>query len=355
HPDGDAARQALADWDGRRRAILAEVPRLAPIAPAILDGNGTEEYLLIRGGSRTPGKPVARRFLTALGGNPAPSGEPGSGRRALADWMLDPANPFTARVMVNRVWHHLFGRGLVASVDNFGVLGEAPTHPELLDHLATEFVRDGWSVKRLIRVIATSRAYRMASAPDSAADAADPRNALWHRRTVRRLEGEALRDAILAASGRLVERVGGPSVPVHLTSFLQGRGRPESSGPLDGDGRRSLYLEVRRNFLAPMLLAFDTPIPFTTMGRRNVSNVPAQALILMNDPFVAAEARRWGDRIAGLSPEEGVRALYRRAFAREPDARELADAAAFVRDAGPAGRADLAHVLINTKEFLFLD
>jgi hypothetical protein len=293
----------------------------------------------------------------------------GSGRLELAHQMLAASNPFTPRVFVNRVWHHLFGRGLVASVDNFGVMGEPPTHPELLDSLADGFVKDGWSIKRLIRSVVLSRTYRMSSRPDAAADAKDAGNRLWHRTEVRRLEAEPLRDAILSVSGRLDERLGGPSVPVHLTEFMQGRGRPRS-GPLDGDGRRSLYLSVRRNFLAPMMLAFDAPIPFTSMGRRNVSNVPAQALILMNDPFVTAQARLWATRALreGSDPAGRVAGLYRAAFSRQPDSSEVAAALGFLESQAvelglPAGGwrddcrvwADLAHVLINDKEFLFID
>jgi hypothetical protein len=209
----------------------------------------------------------------------------------------------------------------------------------------------------------------MSSRPDAGADAQDAGNRLWHRTEVRRLEAEPLRDAILAVSGRLDERIGGPSVPVHLTEFMQGRGRPRS-GPLDGDGRRSLYLSVRRNFLAPMMLAFDAPIPFTSIGRRNVSNVPAQALILMNDPFVTAQARLWATRALreGSDSAGRVAGLYRAAFSMQPDSSEVAAALGFLESQAvelglPAGGwrddcrvwADLAHVLINDKEFLFID
>src|SRR5262249_31419330 len=140
-----------------------------------------------------------------------------------------------------------------------------------------------------------SSAYRMSSS-SGAGDRIDPRNLLLHRMRVRRLEGEAIRDALLAVSGRLNRKRYGPSVAVHLNAFQDGGGRP-ASGPLDGDGRRSIYLAVRRNFLSPMLLAFDTPSPFSTVGRRTVSNVPAQSLILMNDPFVHQQARVWARRV----------------------------------------------------------
>jgi hypothetical protein len=211
----------------------------------------------------------------------------------------------------------------------------------------------------------------MASRPDPDAERLDPDNRLLHRMPTRRLEGEPIRDAMLAISGRLDSAMGGPSVAIHLTPFMQGRGRPTANGPLDGDGRRSLYLEVRRNFLSPMMLAFDAPIPFSTMGRRNVSNVPAQALILMNDPFVAGQARLWAKRVLaapGLAPPERIDAMYRAAFARPPADREMAETLAFLESQGralglpetswcgdPRVWSDLAHVLFNAKEFMFLE
>ena len=354
-----------------RRAIAATIAGPSPTALAIMDGNGINEHLLIRGSSRTPGPTVPRRLLEAI----APESltldtQSGSGRLLLAGQMTDPSNPFASRVIVNRIWHHLFGRGIVASVDNFGVLGELPTHPELLDNLADRFMREGWSQKRLIRSLVMSRTYQMASTPESSSDLADPKNSLLHRREVRRLEAEPIRDSILAVSGRLDGRIGGPSVPVYLTEAMQGRGRPTENGPRDGAGRRSIYLRIRRNFLAPMMLAYDAPIPFNCVGRRNVSNVPAQALILMNDPFVVEQAHRWSDQILRdktRSPVDRVNAMYRQAFARTPSESEINEALAFLEsqakqegatDGWLTDRqvwADLAHVLFNTKEFVFVD
>ena len=276
---------------------------------------------------------------------------------------------------VNRVWHHLFGRGLVPSVDNFGALGDRPSHPELLDDLADRFVRDGWSIKRLVRELVLSSTFRMASTSSPEAEAADPDNRLLHRMPVRRLEAEAIRDAILAVSGRLDGRMEGPGVEVYLTPFMDNYGddygRPKASGPLDGDGRRSLYITVRRNFPTPMLAAFDMPPPLATAGRRDVSNVPAQALILMNDPFVAQQAKLWARRvlaIEGLDASGRVRRMYLDAYARPPAEAELQAALRFLDRHGdelgipPGGRgdderiwADFAHVLINVKEFIFLN
>jgi hypothetical protein len=294
----------------------------------------------------------------------------GSGRLELAEHINDPANPLTSRVIVNRIWHHLMGRGIVPTVDDFGVLGQRPTHPELLDYLANQFVADGRSIKRLIRSIVLSRTYQMSSQPSSDAVAADPKNLLWHHCPPRRLQGEVIRDALLAVSDRLDSTMFGPPVPIHLTPFMDGRGRPGKSGPRDGDGRRSIYIAVRRNFLSPFMLTFDTPVPFSSMGRRNVSNVPAQALILLNDPLVVELAADWGRRALQLRSEdaeaaisERLRWLYRSGFGRHPTESEERTAIDFLRTQSAAHDlpidspklwADLAHVLVNTKEFIFL-
>ena len=367
-PVGDSPRELarLARWLVARLPAPASTPSAAArpgrTAPAMLDGSAFDEWLLIRGSHLAPGDRIPRRFLEVLGGEVAPAGG-GSGRLDLARRLTDPSNPLVARVQVNRLWKHLFGRGLVASVDNFGLSGEAPSHPELLDHLATRFARSGWSNKALIRDLVLSSAYRMSSQRDPQAEEHDPLNRWLHRASVRRLQAEAVRDAILAVSGRLDASLFGRPVPIHLTPFLDGRGRPQT-GPLDGDGRRSIYLGVRRNFLSPFLLSFDFPTPATTIGRRSVSNVPAQALTLMNDPLVVGEARRWAERVAAEdgSVDQRIEGMYLAAFSRPPAADELAAAAEHLRDQAQAGYdsdrpeawQDLAHVLFNVKEFVFL-
>ena len=195
---------------------------------------------------------------------------------------------------------------------------------------------------------------------------ADPQNKLLHRQNARRLEAEAIRDAMLAVSGRLDRAMYGPGVPPHLTPFMDGRGRPTKSGPVDGDGRRSIYLGVRRNFLPPLLLAFDYPTPFTTIGRRTVSNVPAQALVMLNNPFVLQQADLWAKRVLALpnlTAEARVKAMYEAAFARAATREELAAATEFLLEQGkeygdpadPRAWSDLAHVLFNAKEFLFVE
>jgi hypothetical protein len=372
-PAVDLAPDALAKLESIRaqmQQISAQVPAPQEVL-AIADGSGIDEHVFIRGKANAPGEIAPRRFLEAIAGpSQPPVGEKTSGRLQLAQRVTDPANPFFSRVIVNRIWQHMTGVGIVPTVDNFGVQGQPPTNPALLDYLAAEFMKDGWSMKRLIRRVALSQTYRMSSKPaDAAAEKADPANALMHRMNIRRLEGEAIRDELLAVSGRLDPALYGPSIGVYLTPFMQGRGRP-GGGPLDGNGRRSVYTEVRRNFLSPMMLAFDTPIPFQGIGRRNISNVPAQALILMNDPLVVEQARVWAKRIVAvpnLTPEQRVAAMYLAAFGRPPEAGESQEAAAFLAEQAklyglPADKptddervwADFAHVLFNVKEFVFI-
>ncbi|HBE69498.1 MAG TPA: hypothetical protein DDW52_15240, partial [Planctomycetaceae bacterium] len=296
------------------------IRRESDLAMAMRDGTAEDGRILIRGDSGNPGRVVPRSLLTALRSDAsvaahqrehedAPSSPTqrgshsvGSGRLELAMKINAPENPLTGRVFVNRVWHHLLGRGIVPTTDDFGVLGERPTHPKLLDYLALHFINDGRSLKRLVRKIVLSQTYRMqGKSPTSEATETDPKNLLWHSRPPRRLQGEAIRDSLFFVAGTLDAAMFGPPVPVHLTEFMQGRGRPSKNGPADGHKRRSIYIAVRRNFLSPFMQTFDRPPPFSSMGRRNVSNVPAQSLILLNDPMVHDVANQWAARFTSLS------------------------------------------------------
>ncbi|MDA1214263.1 MAG: DUF1553 domain-containing protein, partial [Planctomycetota bacterium] len=336
-------------------------------ALATTDGDSENEHVLIRGNHTKPGELVERRFLEVFDYTDAPHDRTAildvdamtprtdSGRLELIETMIDDAGPLVARVIVNRLWQHHFGEGIVSSPDNFGALGSPPSHPELLDALARELIAHDWSLKHIHRMIVSSATYRMTSqSTDLTAEERDPNNRLLHRMNVKRLEGEPLRDAMLALSGRLNSQMYGPSVMPYLTPFMEGRGRPGQSGPLDGDGRRSIYIGVRRNFLSPMFLAFDLPTPLSTMGKRSTSNVPAQALTLMNNPFVWEQSQHWSQRLEEAKPLDADRRIdrmYLEAFARPPTNEERQIALSFLES---SDGSDLAHLLMNLKEFVFI-
>ncbi len=367
----------LRDYTKKAKGLSERVAAAAKDAPdpiralAITDGTPEDAFVFIRGNHGDLGERVDRRFLEAVDGSaPLVTAADRSGRLELADRITADSNPLFARVMANRIWHHLFGRGIVASTDNFGVLGERPSNPELLDYVAAQFRGGGYSIKSLIRTLVTSRAYRMSSAPgDRLAEEKDPNNVLLHRASIRRLESEAIRDSMLAAAGTMDPAMYGQSVMAYLSPSNTNGRRPPKSGPIDGARRRSIYLEVRRNFLSDMLLAFDMPLPDSTVGKRTVSNVPAQSLIFMNDPFVAEQAKSWGESIAAgpESFEQKVSAMCERAWGRAPAESELASIRAFVEkqravygiDPGAAQTdarvwADIAQVLFMAKTFIFI-
>ncbi len=364
------ATEQLADLLKHYRQLESRI-QPPQLAIAMTDGTPENEHVLIRGNPKKPGDEVPRRFLEVFDAKQASvptESTRGSGRLELALRIANPENPLTPRVIVNRIWFHHFGRGIVATPDDFGKQGQPPSHPELLDYLTAEFLHGGWSIKSLHRLIVLSNAYRMSSdTNDPQAEQRDPQNVLLHRMPLRRLEGEVIRDAMLALSGRLDRRMEGPSVAPYLTDFMEGRGRPGKSGPLDGDGRRSIYINVRRNFLTPMFLAFDYPTPFTTTGRRSVSNVPAQALSMMNNPFVVQQGELWSRRHGEDSQKDvnsRIDRLFVEAFGRRPTEKELSAALQFVaRDAATGSSnpaddqrawADLCHALFNVKEFVFV-
>ncbi len=350
--------------------LRSQIPAPA-YALTMTEGTPENEHILIRGQHTKEGKVVPRRFLEAFDPGQDSLSLESSGRMELARQIASPQNPLTSRVIVNRLWHHHFGRGIVPTVDDFGHMGKTPSHPELLDWLATELMKNGWSLKHMHRVMLLSNTYQMTSdLSDSKIEKLDPENLLLHRMNLQRLEGEAIRDGILLISGHLNTAQYGPSVLPHLTPFMEGRGRPGSSGPLDGSGRRSIYINVRRNFLTPMFLAFDFPTPFTTMGSRSVSNVPAQALTLMNNEFVIQQAKFWSESVLKEIPNEAeqastqrINALYETALSRLPTEQEIQIAQEFVSaqskeygtdDNHPNAWADLCHVMFNLKEFYYV-
>jgi len=264
-------------------------------------------------------------------------------------------------VMVNRIWALHFGRGIVTTLDNFGRMGERPTHPELLDWLATEFMKRGWSFKQMHRLMMTSDAYQMASAFDDAGSAAtDASNALLWRYRVQRLEAEAIRDSIMAVAGTLDLTMGGPPVFPHvpdellkLVSMTSAHGiyRNQPDGP--GVWRRSLYAYMKRNLPFPMLQAFDLPDLNTAAGARLVSTVPTQALTLMNNEFVVRQAALFAARVvteAGNQPSDQIALAYRMALSRPPTQAEIERAAALIRG---GTLTDLTNVLLNSTEFIY--
>jgi cytochrome c553 len=334
----------------RYRQLEAQIP-VATRSPGVIDDpTALDAQLQTRGDWKLSKEIVPRAYLSALGATPC--GGNRSGRLALAEAIADPKNPLTSRVYVNRVWQWIFGRGLVSSSDNFGALGEPPSHPELLDYLANEFVAHGWSTKWLVRELITTRTWQLASDPV----ANDPNNQFYSHAPVRRLTAEMIRDSILRVSGSLHDvPTGGPSIPVWLPDSFLDEYRPKS-GPLDGDGRRSVYLEMRRNFPTDLLRVFDQPRPSKSVGRRSLTTVPAQSLALLNDPFVQQQAQRWTAN-QGQPADLRVQQMYLAAFSRNPTESETERARSFVASLGEpsaAAWAEFAHALFNMKEFIFL-
>jgi hypothetical protein len=346
-----------------RAMVLNDAPR--PYDP----------HVFIRGNPGRLGKAVPRRFLRVLAGsNPAPFRK-GSGRLELAEAIASARNPLTARVFANRVWQWHFGKGLVSTPSDFGTRSDPPTHPELLDYLASEFMASGWSPKALHRLIMLSSTYEQSSAPRPNEMVRDPENRLLWRFNRQRLDFEAMRDSLLAVSGALDTRIGGP--PVQTT-------QPPMST------RRTLYGFIDRQNLDSLYRTFDFAVPDASSPRRFVTTVPQQALFLMNSPFLHEQARRLtaligpevsshSDSVGGEKVDaaaEGVRRLYRRVLGRLPESDELALAALFIRresGAPPAGSGawrvmqivkgdpplapweQLAQVLLLTNEFMFVD
>jgi len=286
-------------------------------SPGQFETEGFDQVLFDRGDHKKPLDVVPRRFLEFLDNEPYQTKS--SGRLELAQDMLRDDNPLTTRVIVNRIWHHLFGKGIVATPDNFGKLGLPPTHPELLDYLAGHFKNNGWSIKNIIRFLVTSETWKRSSDTSDLAAASDPDNQLWSHYSVRRLEAEAIRDSLLAVSGKL-----------DLDTMY--------GSPVNGNSpRRSVYLRVKRNDLDPFLTLFDAPVPASTRGRRDATNVPGQSLSMLNDPFVIDCAEQWVAQLTekDLSNAQSVRhqiqSLFLQALGRYPSLTETIQAEQFLK------------------------
>ena len=354
--DASPALSALID---EYRRIESEM-----VPPRVVDGiadagPGHDTPVFISGDPKSFGAPAQRRLLSKILGT-APFQTSGSGRLELAGRIADPNNPLTARLMVNRLWQQVFGRGLAASVDNLGTLGEKPTHPDLLDALARRFIEDGWSIKKMLRAMVLSEAFRQGSQTTAAAHTVDPQNNLLHHYPLRRLTAESLRDSMLLAAGQLKGDLYGPSIDPPRAEAKDYRRL--FAGPLDGGGRRSIYTKITRMEGAAFLETFDAPTPMVTRGARDVTNVPAQALTLMNDPFAVAEAEALAARVMKQPSNQRLDTLFRFVVQRKPDAAERERYAGLARElaAMTASDADsaiiwrhLAHTLFNSKEFLY--
>ncbi len=356
--DGEAVK--------RRRAAIAEVSRIkkeiaalkesGPSRPRHLGVNESDKPsdlpVLARGVAHSPtGDPVPRGFLQVTFAPDAPRPvipEAESGRLELANWIASPENPLTARVFVNRVWHWMFGRGLVRTTDNFGTTGELPSHPELLDWLALRFVENGWSVKWLVREIALTNAYRVSAPSDENQwSTADPENRFFARAPRRRLEAESMRDSILFASGRLDLSAGGPTI------------RPAASNDynyLQNSGRRSVYLPVLRNSIAEILETFNTADPSRTTGRRDIGTVAPQALFLLNHPFIHEQSRAAAVRVLteAKSEDDRLELATLRVLGRKPLASERQLASSLLSST-PAGEEEEAWTTLFQALFASID
>lgn len=337
----------------------------------VADGTAINSPVFVRGDYKLTSKnKVPRKFLSALTNQQHGFKSAGSGRLELAEAIINPDNPLTARVMANRIWYYLFGKGIVETVDNFGLQGKLPSNPALLDFLAVAYQRNGWSTRKLMKAILMTETFQRSVQTEEPNLEKDPENIYLASYPKRRLEAEMIRDGMLATAGNLNTTMFGASVPVYISSFMNGRGKPAKSGPLDGDGRRSIYQEIRRNFLDPTMTTFDRPIPFTTFGSRNVTTVPAQSLVLMNDPFVIHEANILAKKVTTLKTldfDKKINWIYVRAFARPASKKELENAQIFMSKMDKLNKADpklamnevdiwqnYCHTIFNLKEFIYL-
>ncbi|PYJ59944.1 MAG: hypothetical protein DME24_11260 [Verrucomicrobia bacterium] len=388
-----------AEWDAREtalKAVEARKPEALPTALAFADFSAKprETFLLARGDFRAKSEPVELGFLTVLtrGKSPADywaAARAGSRRsdstqqrRALAEWMTDldhGAGALVARVIVNRVWQHHFGQGLVRTVNDFGARCDPPTHPELLEWLASEFVRGGWKLKPLHRLIMTSSVYLQDTTFDAAKARVDPDNRLLWRRRPLRIESEILRDAMLAVSGTLNPQMFGPAVKAPIApEAIQARNMtdpyPKDLKDTSSTRRRSIYMFHKRVVQNPLMQAFDGPDAQASCGRRENTTVAPQALALLNDKFVRARAIDFAERVgheAGVEPEAQVRLAWRLALGREPSGSEVESGTAFInarlqqrstRDPGkpetdPQNLAltDFCQAIFALNEFIYVD
>jgi hypothetical protein len=362
-----STKKELAKLQKTLERLQADVPVL-PFAMGVADGDVTDLPIFVRGNHETPGALQQRHFPRALvAGEVKPMGDDASGRLELARWIASRENPLTARVMVNRVWRWHFGRGLVATTDNFGKLGAEPTHPELLDWLTSWFIENGWSVKKLNQLILNSATYHMSSQASPDAIERDPNNQLLSRAPVRRIEAEPLRDSLLQISNLLDPKMGG-YVWTFKNFELVFNHTSEDATTYDSN-RRSIYLPVIRNHVYNLFELFDFPDPSTVTGHRNSSTIAPQGLFLMNSPFVLRTTEALATRLLNEEPvdsDQRLKRLYALVHQRTPSEQESKNGLAFVAHFsevhnGKDGNEDqsaawqaLCQVLVSSNEFLYL-
>ncbi|MCC6588018.1 MAG: PSD1 domain-containing protein [Bryobacterales bacterium] len=375
----DEVKQALArmtpEDEQKRKTLQARMKGLdkerpAPLAAAMAIGEEGRDpvpsYFLHRGSPSNKGSVMPAGVLSVANWRPFQPIQPPANaktsyrRRSFAEWVIAKENPLTARVMVNRIWQRHFGEGIVGTPNNFGKKGEAPTHPELLDWLATEFMREGWSAKAMHRLIMNSDAYQMASDDIIVNRKKDPTNRLLWRQGRPRLDIETLRDGMLASAGMLGKKVGGPAVLPYIDPALyQSSSKRTWKGSKDEDSatwRRSLYVFSKRSIRYPLFEAFDQPDMITSCARRNRSVTAPQALLLMNNAAVRMHASHFAGRLrrdAGYDPAAQVKLGFEVALTRAPKEAELREATAFVR-ASDTGLVDFCQALYNLNEFVFM-
>jgi Protein of unknown function (DUF1553)/Protein of unknown function (DUF1549) len=366
--------EAKARWETLSKqmesyAKLKPAAFLAAMGMSEIGAVAPPTFLLKRGDWKARGAEIAPGFPSAIDDREAPLPDQQlaaktTGRRSvLASWLTASDNPLTARVAVNRIWQHHFGRGIVGTPSDFGIQGDPPTHPELLDWLAVEFVESGWSTKAVHRLLVTSAAYRQASMTSADGEAVDPQNLLLWRARRRRLEGESLRDAMLAVSARLDNKMSGPSVHPPLPTETPGaKNWPVDSDPKEGD-RRSIYVYVKRNLRYPLFDLFDVPDSNETCARRHVTTNAPQALALLNSQLTRDMARSLARRVlreSGRDANAAVERAVRLALGRLPDAQERETLTEFVKRASiqtdtETALEDVCHALLNLNEFLYVD
>jgi hypothetical protein len=357
----DDVKQKIAELEKQK-------PRPLPSALAIGERGRVPQpsYFLHRGSIDSPGSEMKPGVLSVVSETewsfpePPPTAKSSYRRRGLAEWLTWKDNPLTSRVMVNRMWQHHFGEGIVRTPGNLGRMGERPSHPELLDWLALEFQDRNWSMKSMHKLMLTSRAYQMASVDIPANLAIDPENRMFWRAPRVRLEAEIIRDEIMAVAGTLDRTLGGPSIFPYIdpdlfeeSSRRTWRGKPDED---PSTWRRSIYVFLKRSIRYPMFETFDQPNLVNSIDRRNRTIIAPQALILMNNGMVLTQAAKFADRLkkeAGADVEKQVDRAFRLALSRPPDAFERKSSIAFIKGR-PTGLVDFCHALMNLNEFVYM-